>query len=279
MKIVMVMLNNFQPYILDNIKNLIYFDNKNIDIIIDKCFENEFEGISNISITFVEDLIPSYDKFTADLHKTFRNGFWQLTSYRFFVLAEYMKKYNITNIIHIENDVLVLENLEKIEFHDSEKLLCTMDSENRCIPGMMFIPNYQILEKCLKQYSPNMNDMQLFAKCFYLYPNEIDTLPICYEMKDSKIQDIITRNSSKYPGIFDACAIGQYLGGVDPRNKSGNTVGFVNETCIFDFSKYKFVWKMVDNHKKLFMITPNNGDIQVYNIHVHCKNLAQFCNS
>ena len=54
-------------------------------------------------------------------------------------------------------------------------------------------------------------------------------------------------NFQEFNSIFDAAAIGQYLGGVDPRNSPGDTRGFVNETCVVNYDKYEFTWIKKEN--------------------------------
>jgi hypothetical protein len=135
----------------------------------------------------------------------------------------------------------------------------------------MFFPNeklfYHILEKISQQFGNTfLNDMVLFGNLteddIYLFPNEPTT------------------NSTI---IFDAAAIGQYLGGVDSRNDSSNTVGFVNETSIFkpDTCEYINV-KTEDNlvlftarYKECFKEIPNQL-IKIANLHIHSKKLDQF---
>ena len=134
MKIVLVMLNNLQPYIFDNIQHLKHHDNSDITVITDKKFNTLFEN-NGINIINIEDLIPDYINVVSRSNNTFRNGFWKLTSYRFTALYEYMKQHNMNNIIHIENDVLIYKNIDTINFHNMNKLLLTMDSKNSCIPG------------------------------------------------------------------------------------------------------------------------------------------------
>ena len=75
--------------------------------------------------------------------------------------------------------------------------------------------------------------------------------------------------------IFDAAAIGQYLGGVDPRNIEGDTRGFINETCIIKYNKYKFEWIKID---ELFIphIIIDSNKYKICNLHIHCKNLKNF---
>jgi hypothetical protein len=274
MQILMVMLNNLQPYILDNLQNLKNHNNDDVVIITDKKFNNYFDKYQ-VNIINVEDLILDYNKLICNLNNTFRGGFWKLTSYRFNVIYEYMNKYNVQNIIHIENDVLIYKNANSIRFHNMNKLLLTMDSKNRCIPGIMFIPNHTILKKCLDLFNPSLNDMQNFSNCYYRLSEQIDSLPIFLEDSTNDVSNIITKNFKYYNCIFDAAAIGQYLGGVDPKNKSGDTTGFVNETCVIDYSKYKFIWKN-ENDKKNPYIVVNNNEYPIVNLHIHCKDLKKF---
>lgn len=274
MKIILVMLNNLQEYIFDNIQHLKNHNNNDITVITDKKFNSLFENI-NINIINIEDLIPDYINMSSKLNNAYRNGFWELTSYRFKAIYEYMKLYNIINIIHIENDVVIYKNVDTIPFHNINKLLLTMDSENRCIPGLMFIPTANILKKCLDIFNPNLNDMQNFSNCYYNLSDYIDTLPIFIENNENNITKMITKNFKYYNCIFDAAAIGQYLGGVDPRNMSGDTKGFVNETCVINYSKYNFIWKN-ENNKKIPYIIINNIEYPIVNLHIHCKDLKSF---
>ena len=270
MKIVLVMLHNLQSYIFDNIQHLKKHNNNDITIITDKKFNTLFE---NINIINIEDLIPNYVNVVCRVSDTFRNGFWQLTSYRFVALYEYMKQHDITNIIHIENDVLIYKKLDTI--HNTNKLLLTMDSKNRCIPGLMFIPNNEVLKKCLDIFNTSLNDMQNFSNCYYKLTDYIDTLPIFIEDNKNDVTKMITNNFKYYNAIFDAAAIGQYLGGVDPRNNSGDTIGFVNETCAIDYSKYKFIWKYKNDTKSPYIVI-HNKEYPIVNLHIHCKNLKKF---
>ena len=189
--IVLVMLNNFQDYILENIAHLINFQNTNITLITDLKFRNKFEiFFPSLTVINVEDLIPNYSADIKDMSNTFRNGFWKLTTYRFNALQAYMEKYNITNIVHIENDVLVYKKIDELIFHDNSKILLTMDSEKRCIPGLMFIPNHILLKTCLQHFNPNLNDMENWGLCFHNFNAYVDTLPIFITDKSKKFRKI-----------------------------------------------------------------------------------------
>ena len=78
-----------------------------------------------------------------------------------------------------------------------------------------------------------------------------------------------------FNSIFDGAAIGQYLGGVDPRNIRKDTVGFVNTTCVIKYNKYEFKW-IKKGEYSFPHIEINNKLIPINNIHFHCKNLKKF---
>ena len=85
----------------------------------------------------------------------------------------------------------------------------------------------------------------------------------------------VTKNFNKFKFIFDAAAIGQYLGGVDRRNNPNNTIGFINETCIIKYNSYKFEFLDKENIKKPF-INVNDKFIPIFNLHIHSKDLDKF---
>ena len=259
MKIVLVVIGNFQSYVIDNIRQLIVTNNRDIDVICDQKFSCHFKD-QEVNLFDIESIDTDYLQLNRVESTTFRNGFWKYTSYRFTLLLKYMKKTGITNIVHIENDVLLYCELSQSLFHTSSKILLTMDHPNRCIPGIMVIPTENMLEKCLGLFDLKLNDMENWAKC-YNHFDFVDSLPI-FTSSD---------HFEKYNAIFDAAAIGQYLGGVDPRNASGDTKGFVNETCVIKYNNYRFIWK----ENKPFIVI-DEVFYPVLNLHIHCKDLKQF---
>jgi hypothetical protein len=274
-EIILIDLINYQPYIQDNIKQLKLF-NYNITIITDSSLISHFNSLTNINLITTENLeinnleINNYNK-KSKLDKTFRNGFWNLTSKRLFYLYLYMKKYNKNNCFHIENDVLIYDN---INIPDKNKVWLTMDNPSRCIAGIMFIPNYTFLEPLINNYNYQKDDMTNLAIYYNNNLNLCNTFPIINSKKNNTIY---SKNFKIFNTIFDAAAIGQYLGGTDPKKHIGITEGFINETCVINYSKYNFKWKY-DKDKKIYLpyIIIDNKDILIANLHIHCKKLSNF---
>lgn len=270
MKIILVSVGNFQEYILDNIKNLLLFNNNDIVVITNKDF---FYNFNNYSVTLIDcnELSDNNFNINSQLDKGFRNGFWHYCSLRLFYVHSYIKQNNLNECIHLENDVLTYINFEDIKSNFKEnKVYATFDCETRVIPGIIYIPNYKSFESIIDKYNFNINDMENLAKF-----NESIILPF-------PIFPIINGNIVKFNKlyfdfnmIFDAAAIGQYLGGVDPRNQNGDTKGFVNETCVIKYNKYKFEWIKINNLFIPHLIIGTNK-YKMCNLHIHSKNLINF---
>ena len=280
MKIILICIKNFQEYILDNIKNLIDHGNTDIDVITEKTFFNHFNHFNDLNN--FNNIITLIDKNTlhdynfnkiSKLDKNYRGGFWHLCSLRLFYLYSYIQSKNITNCLHIENDVMLYKNLTNYQFN-TEKIATTFDSYNRVIPSIIYIPTPDHFKVIIENYKPSLNDMQNLSK---FDQNIIERLPIYNELKTNEEIHSVTYNFHKYNMIFDAAAIGQYLSGVDERNISGDTRGFINNTCVIKYNSNNFLW-IKDNTNSLYYpyININNQIIPIFNLHIHSKNLKNF---
>lgn len=214
--------------------------------------------------------------------KDFRSSFWIYTIARFFYIHSFMHLFKLSNTFHIENDIMLYEDLDSIVV-DKNLTYMVRDSPDRVIASFMYL-NAQELEKILGfmieklSVDNNLNDMQLLGS--YISEN-VRYMPIDFN------------TLSGY--IYDASAIGQYLGGIDPRNIPGilpgekrfqnPTKGFINETCTFNPTTVKYFTKPItlDNItvpvNLLFCAKEDKDTIdlkQVVNLHVHSKELFQF---
>jgi len=225
-----------------------------------------------------------------DSTKQFRDAFWISTTARFFYIKSFMELFKLHNVYHIENDIMLYENLQDIPV-DKTKMYMVRDSYDRVIPSILFIPDYSHLQKLtqhmltkLKNSRKLMNDMQLLGS---YTANHVDYFPFDFS------------NNTGY--IMDGAAIGQYMGGVDPRNipqfetkserekafisMNNPTIGFINETCTFKPNSMSIFKKgihitNVNIPVKLFYGQQENNDMimlkQIVNLHIHSKQLYQF---
>lgn len=277
MSVVLVCINNFQDYILSNIDLLLRINVNSIFVITNRDFYNKFDKFNDkIKLVDIKELNINeniINKFKLD--KTFRSGFWLFTSLRFIYIYELMKIYNLKNIFHIENDVLLYYDpvllIDKLENY----IYLPFDCYKRSIASIMYIPEQTLLKTAIDNWNYDKNDMENF---YYIgkKTNVIRNFPIFNSKYCNTNEELfVSFNFSNLNYIFDAAAIGQYLGGVDSRNIKGNTIGFINETCVIKYNRYKFVWKNIDSINKPF-IEINGELIPIFNLHIHSKNLDKF---
>lgn len=290
-------------YIYDSLYQSLLVNTKiTIYILVDKTLINEFnEKISlfnlNPSCIKVIPLIDkSYkiDKYTEYMKKfpresmTFRNSFWISTTARFFYIEEFMRNKDLKQVFHIENDVMLYEDLDKIkETLNKESLYMVQDNITRVVPSILFIPNVNELS--------NMNDFILNKiKDSNVFLNDMNLLGMYH---NKELFPFHFNTNSKY--IFDGAAIGQYLGGVDPNNLPKKSTPrqellkcinnpskfFVNETSDFKINDTIVFFRknvVIENNKEIDLIYGKeelDSEIkikQVCNLHVHSKQLYQF---
>jgi hypothetical protein len=263
MKVLLVDIGVFQPYILDNIKNLKLFGNNDITVITEPQFFKFFDGLS-VELIDQHNLNEKVYKQKSRLDAHFWGGFWQHCSRRFFLINEYMKQYNAKNCVHLENDVISYVNFSELfKDIDQTKLWLAIDSSTRCIPSILFIPDQTFSQKIVDNYDYAKNDMINLGNIYY-NTDFCESFPIINEGFEH-----LSKNFNGY--IYDAAAIGQYLGGIDPRHEGGNKPGLVSPDCVVKYNNYKFYWKQING-----LYVPHLEDIPIVNLHIHCKRLHDF---
>lgn len=243
-----------------------------------------------LSILKVPEEYSSFINNLPDTTKQFREAFWISTTARFFYIESLMELFKLRNVYHIENDIMIYENLNDIPVNKNTMYM-VKDSYDRVIPSILYIPDCSHLNrlnahmlKQLKQSKNLMNDMQLLGS---YRANHVSYFPFDFT------------NDSSF--IMDGAAIGQYLGGIDPRNLpefnnrnereqtfltiDNPTIGFINETCTFKPNSISIFKKDLhfDNINvpvQLFYGKKESGNNiqlkQINNLHIHSKQLYQF---
>ena len=223
----------------------------------------------------------------------FRDGFWISTTSRFYYISKLMQLFQLSNVFHIENDIMIYESFNNLykyiqqEYNLKEinEICMIKDSPDRVIPSLLFFPNIYSISKLtyfmtntFKNSENFVNDMNLLGT----FSDQIN-LPI----------DIV--HNSKTNVIFDGAALGQYLGGIDFKNIPNSneydnpTRGFINETSIVKPNKFNFInRKVIFDHINIPITIPlcTNPEInnirnkiilsRIANLHIHSKQLNEF---
>lgn len=253
-----------------------------------------------VTLVAVEELGRSaaHQRFHAvsPLDRGFRGGFWTFTTERLFVLERLARVLGLEHLVHLENDVLIYFPVAAMAARFAAhfpRLASTFDSDERCVPGLVYARDADALAPLLDDINAALarpgvrgaNDMTLLG--WYRRrrgPAFLDTLPIVPPDYPGPLRGRdpaeYWRGAECFGGIFDAAAIGQYLGGIDARNAPPGAVaggpGFINETCVFDPSRCRFAVAIDGDGRRHPTISAGGRTWPILSLHVHSKVLAPF---
>lgn len=253
----------------------------------------------NIKTVFCEDLAMSknHQIFLREtpLDKNYRDGFWRYATERFFYLEELMIQESLRNVFHIENDNMLYVNLEDLlpVFMQYTNIAAIFDSDTRCIPNFMYFAHSKALSRLMKYWTINvgkhLNDMEIPLHFKNQYGRSVlDYLPVLMPdyLKKYQLKSYVGEYTAKDPyvfcnkfelfqSVFDGAALGQYLGGIDPRNGESKP-GYINETCLFNPSYYDYTWIIDEEGRSVPYLIFDNKLYRINNLHLHSKNLKDF---
>lgn len=255
-----------------------------------------FSGLDVKTIT-CESLIMSdqHQQFLkkSKIDSSFREGFWKYAIERFFYLDELMDQQNLSHVYHLESDVMLYTSVNQLtpimkKYYTG--IGATFDNDERCIAGLIYFSgkkaSWDFADYMVKTATKNYNDMDTLSHYRKeSSPKKIDHLPIVMDKYDGNLRSL----SGKYPAnqmlfsnhfedfdsLFDAAALGQFLGGEDPRNGSRGP-GFINESCVFNPSKFQFIWIKDEKGRNVPYVNYKGKKIRINNLHIHSKNLKEF---
>jgi hypothetical protein len=230
----------------------------------------------------------------SPLDQKYRDGFWRKATERFFYIHELMVSRNLQQVVHIESDNMLYVDIATMSeaLSNYKGIGAVFDSDNRCIPSFVYFADKKAIENLVafmaEHASKGENDMETLASYRSSFPHDyIDNLPLImpeYVRKYGLINDLkqtsinaaaYTNNFSLFKSIFDGAAFGQYLGGIDPRNGPSKP-GFINETCLFKPSRFKFEWRKDEQGRKIPLALLGSSAYKINNLHIHSKRLEDF---
>lgn len=298
--IVLVHIGNAIPvYLEDCLKQIRFFNSCDLYLISNAVSLQSFQEVLekfNVVPVACETLIKSryHEKFLKN--GRLENGFWRFTTERFFYLEALVEEYDLHDVFHMEYDNMLYVDLSELlpifNAHYSHAA-ATFDNDERCIPGFVYFADHRSLNTLVKFLSrldlKDKNDMETLSlfRHHCKMGKYIDSLPILpssycdsHELitptgKKVKKDSTYYKNIEYFNSIFDAAAIGQYLGGIDPRN-GPITQGFVNESCVFNPAYFVYEWEEDDSGRKVPYACFKDSRFRVNNLHIHSKNLKKF---
>ena len=274
-------------YVIPSIKLAIQHCGMTVNLIGDAGIEKELRKLP-INFICTSDFYDSSDflRISQNLNNSlsFRNGFWLKTLERFFVLEQFMKKYDVDSLMHAELDQLLfgLDKLEKVlKEQNRDGLYIPMHKMDEAIASLIYIQNSKILSSLLNfaQSSIFPNEMKLIADWGNQYPDQIFGLPTLASelIPYSELKNVKILNTNTVKGIVDGAQLGQWVAGIDPRN-----VPIRNRpTNMFVESPNPLMLDNVHMNNLKFLLDGEENNLQVkymdeppyrlFNLHLHAK--------
>jgi len=203
---------------------------------------------------------------------------------RFFVLLNLMIQKSLTNVLFPELDNLLYDDPRVWEERFCEKDIAYMyDNHERCASGIAFFKNIEGLAS-LSQYFLNtiprtttfLNEMTMLYNYLHLHKDTVQIIPTHWNA--SNVPEITYRNYEMYKGgIFDAAALGIFLGGMDPFHTNGKVVkGLKGSWSAIDYTSYRYEWREDEMGRRIPYVfnASENVWIKINNLHIHSKVLV-----
>ena len=219
-------------------------------------------------------------------------GFWFYTSERFFYLDELVREKELSDVFHLENDVLLYEELATLlplmHRHYPNMIAATFEGELRCVPGFLYIANTEPLGKLVQfmsaQSNQGLSDMDVigfFKKAYQgIWIDLLPSAPAEY-LEDPRVCQkgyrpfpaigMFGTNFASFQSIFDAASFGIYVAGDDPRYHATHYPGVINPNCIFSPAYGTIEWELDSQSRRIPMFAYNGKKWRLNNLHLTNK--------
>lgn len=227
------------------------------------------------------------------LNSEIQDGYWLYTSERFLYLYDYMVAFEASNVFHIENDVLLYADLTELlpVFQECYSgIATTFESEFKCIPGFVFVPHRQVMQKLARYFAAKASkavpDMKVLAWFWKEHPTDIDCLPMVMEsylitntppsfenrLLNSKRRHC--KHIEAFGSLFDGAAIGVFFDGIE-QAKGNFPPGYRMKT-LFDPLLIDYEWIVDENGRKVPYAKYGAEMYRINNLHIASKRLQKF---
>jgi len=216
--------------------------------------------------------------------------FWTITTTRLVYIENFLKKYNLTNVYHFENDILLYCPLE--EHHERFQrlysyLAITPGGPDRNMTGFLYIKNSDALslmtqffidlrkahtlEELKAKYKTDMVHEMSLMKMYEVEKGEgyLSYLPILPFGEYAKLYDV-------FNSIFDPASWGQFVGGASTGIPGAKGPDHYIGQVLIEHPEYSVIWKEDDKGRKIPYFKYEHNEVKINNLHIHSKNLHKY---
>ena len=244
----------------------------------------------NVEFTELEDFYNPIE-FNEGIRKflysnSFRDGFWQKTLERFFVIDQYLKSSGSRTIFHAELDQMLFRTDRLVNAIEETELTGAFFPFHTATHGCasIFYCNDPLALRDFIEFVLSAktvtSDMQLLADWSHAQSNATFVLPtISSEIRSAaflkKSEDKLIP-SMVLGGIVDAAQLGQWIGGEDPRNipifrKPTNRHSEIGASDLLSATELGELRFELDPDQTLKIQFKDGSRTNIYNLHFHSK--------
>lgn len=260
-------------------------------------------SLTSNSVSFIhcESLVPGIKHAEFQNHpdhETAAFGLFRYSSERFFFLEEFIRQYNLTDVFHLESDVMLYTDLYDLlpvfTKHYKGMIAALFENDSRCVPSFLYIPNIHPIEVLINFFPEygrvDQSDMETLAIFKNQYLGQlIDYLPVVvpeYRLDHplvsqtgvhTKKPELYSNHIDEFRAVFDGAALGIYLAGWDSRfhAKEKTQSGLIDNHSVFNPSFFKINWNIDDRGRKFPLISYRGKTVPIMNLHITNKSVIK----
>lgn len=277
--LVLVYLGNQVPRYFPHHSHLLSNNHRGPIILLTDQPDQSFHGISTVDVRSWYDP-TDFESFSRDtrLDALFRGGFWLKAVERFFVLEQYMRKFEVDRLFHSETDALLfsLDGLAEACDTHGKGVFVPAQRSNRAIGTLVYVNSHSALAEMCGFFVDRKdlgNEMNLLGAFLAERPDIGHALP-SETVLDHSAWPVTDSAVPSSAGLVDAQGFGMWLLGYDPRNIVGSTWNHFNEGPESEHLRTaRFRANLRGN--RLWVFDQNNIRHNVRAVHVHSKTFGR----
>ena len=227
-----------------------------------------------LEVVNIRDFGLNFD--SLPYYKNDSMALWRTSALRFFYINEFLKRSKLQNVFHFDNDVLIYEDLKKIQSNIplNGNFVITRHKEFEAVCGFVFIKNDEHLSKINDHLYNYMSKTEReLENNFKSMPHEMRLLGQIFN-DTPYIQDFPIlpgwNNFESYNSVFDPSSYGQYIC-YNNNIHEGSKSRFIDKKILSNEITVRF-----DKQLKQPFLECNGQTIKINNLHIHCKNLKDY---
>tara|TARA_B100001248_G_scaffold252696_1_gene229147 strand:- start:203 stop:1078 length:876 start_codon:yes stop_codon:yes gene_type:complete len=209
------------------------------------------------------------------------NPLWITSLERIFFINEYIKKIQLSEFVHFDNDVVIYKPFSQIKKHFEEKekgIFITPLNLYNLIFGYSYVNSsekFDLLSNKVKEVVENFKHYE------YKYNknnplNEMRILSIISFENKGLISELETLPYGQDNVIFDPASYGQFLGGTHQKPKRFYRINFATQqhTVGTEIISRRIKTKFVNSIP--YVMSELGDKVELVNLHIHSKELQKF---